>query len=122
MAGKSSAGSPALKPRFRVVCGENIALGPGKVELLAQVDETGSISEAAKRLDMSYNRAWLLIKTMNICFKEPVIAAVRGGHTRGGAELTKTGKKILTLYRQLEIEAREATRKTWSQIESRLKS
>ena len=72
---------PQFRPRMRVTCGEEIALGPGKVDLLALVAETGSIREAAERMGMSYMRAWKLIKTMNACFKEPLVEAVRaGGH------------------------------------------
>jgi len=69
----------AIQPRLRVRAGDEIALGPGKVELLGFVRETGSIAEAAKQMGMSYMRAWTLIKTMNACFKEPLVEAVRGG-------------------------------------------
>ena len=88
-----SAHDALLRPRLRISSGKDIALGPGKAELLALVSETGSISEAAKRMEMSYMRAWSLIQTMNACFKEPVVEAVRGGHKRGGAELTETGRR-----------------------------
>jgi hypothetical protein len=33
--------APRLLPRMRVLCGEDIALGPGKVDLLALIGETG---------------------------------------------------------------------------------
>src|SRR6267378_4447561 len=99
-----STGRLSLLPRFRVMRGKEIAFGPGKMELLELVAETGSISEAAKRMDMSYMRAWSLIQTMNACFKEPVIKAVRGGHKRGGTELTETGQHVLKLYRQMEAD------------------
>ncbi len=85
-----STGRLSLLPRFRVMRGKEIAFGPGKMELLELVARTGSIGKAAKHMDMSYMRAWSLIQTMNACFKEPVIEAVRGGHERGGAELTET--------------------------------
>ena len=64
----------------------DIALGPGKVDLLTLIKKTGSIREAAERMHMSYMRAWTLIKTMNACFKEPLVEAVRGGKEGGGAE------------------------------------
>jgi molybdate transport system regulatory protein len=75
-----------LLPRLRIVFGRNIAFGPGKAELLALVAETGSIAEAAKRMSMSYMRAWSLTQTMNASFKQPFIETVRGGQERGGAE------------------------------------
>ena len=53
--------------KLRVMFGTEIAIGPGKAELLAAIAETGSISASAKRLGMSYRRAWLLVDTMNRC-------------------------------------------------------
>src|SRR5437870_12838059 len=96
---------PRLRPRMRVLCGEVIALGPGKVDLLALIGETGSIRETAERMGMSYMRAWTLIKTMNACFREPVVVASRGGIARGGAVLTETGRRALELYRGLESQS-----------------
>src|SRR5215471_2006637 len=97
-----------LIPRMRVVCGAEVALGPGKADLLALIGRTSSIREAAKRMGMSYMRAWTLIKTMNACFREPVVIACRGGRHHGGAALTKTGRIALELYRTLEAQSERA--------------
>ena len=110
-----------FKSLFRIYLGEEIALGPGKAELLRHISETGSISEAARRMEMSYNRAWLLMRTMNRCFKEPLVTASRGGDSHGGAELTSLGKQILALYQRLESKFAAATRQPVSEILSRLK-
>jgi molybdate transport system regulatory protein len=110
-----------FKSHFRIYSGDEIALGPGKAELLNHIAATGSISEAARRMDMSYNRAWLLVRTMNHCFKQPLVAATRGGDTHGGAQLTPTGKQILALYQKLESKLESATRPMLHQIFSRLK-
>jgi len=106
----------ALRPRIRVVCGENIALGPGKVDLLALVGQTGSIREAADRMGMSYMRAWTLIKTMNACFNEPLVETARGGPKRGGATLTATGRKALQLYQGIEKDCLAAGRRRWKEL------
>jgi molybdate transport system regulatory protein len=111
-----------FKSLFRIYLGDEIALGPGKVELLRHIAETGSISEAARRMEMSYNRAWLLVRTMNRCFKEPLVLAMRGGDQHGGAQLTKCGKEVLALYKRLELKFVAATRQPLRQILSRLKS
>lgn len=89
-------------------------MGPGKARLLRLVKETGSISEGARKMQMSYMRAWTLIKTMNVCFREPVITTTRGGEDRGGAKLTKMGEHLLRLYEQLEAQAMESTAQTRS--------
>lgn len=111
----------SLQPRLRIRSGEDIALGPGKVELLALVDETGSIGEAAKRMEMSYMRAWSLIQTMNACFKEPVVETVRGGNERGGAKLSETGRRALELYQQMEETSRQASQTDWRSLQKLLR-
>ena len=109
-----------LRPRLRVICGENIALGPGKVDLLRLVGETGSIREAAERMGMSYMRAWTLIKTMNACFKEPLVEAVRGGSKHGGAKLATTGRNALKLYHEMEGDCLRATKLQWKRLKGLL--
>ncbi|HEX5399289.1 MAG TPA: LysR family transcriptional regulator [Verrucomicrobiae bacterium] len=119
-------GGPAkresLQLRLRLLAGKEIALGPGKFELLQLIRETNSISEAARRMKMSYMRAWSLIQTMNRCFREPVIRTMRGGQERGGASLTKTGENLLALYERLESECLAASIQTRREIGSLLKS
>jgi molybdate transport system regulatory protein len=112
----------AIRPRLRILAGENIAMGPGKVDLLALVAETGSIREAAERMHMSYMRAWTLIRTMNRCFKKPLVEAVRGGKAGGGAQLTETGRKALALYHQMEATCLNATRPSWQELKVLLKA
>jgi molybdate transport system regulatory protein len=110
-----------FKSLFRIYLGDEIALGPGKAELLRHIAETGSISEAARRMEMSYNRAWLLVRTMNRCFREPLVLATRGGDKHGGAQLSRLGKKVLALYQRLESKFVTATREPLRQILLRLK-
>ncbi len=53
-------------------------IGPGKADLLAAVAATGSITAAGRSMGMSYKRAWLLVDTMNGCFREPLVIAAKG--------------------------------------------
>ena len=108
-------------PRFRILVGSEIAIGPGKANLLEAIEEAGSIQLAARSMGMSYMRAWNLIQTMNKCFHEPIITATRGGGQGGEAHLTKLGKKILTLYRKMEKKSTISTEKYWKDIISELK-
>jgi molybdate transport system regulatory protein len=113
---KSKQGSFELEPRLRVRLGDEIALGPGKIELLRWIQETGSITEAARQMGMSYMRAWKLIQTMNQCFKEPVVVAMRGGQQKGGAGLTDAGSKALGLYQKMQRDALRACGKSGQQL------
>jgi molybdate transport system regulatory protein len=121
MAGKTASKTPVLKPRLRVTCGNDIALGPGKMELLALLVETGSLNEAARRMDMSYMRAWKLIKTMEKCFREPVVVAERGGKSGGGMKVTNTGRRALTMYQEMETTAVGAMERPWQQLQKLLR-
>jgi molybdate transport system regulatory protein len=121
MAGKTSKKSPVLAPRFRVVCGEKIALGPGKVELLRALLKTRSLNQAAQQLDMSYMRAWTLVKTINKCFREPVVVAERGGKTGGGMIVTETGRRALALYEAIESKAIRSTTASWRELQKLLR-
>lgn len=109
-----------LRPRLRVLHGEQIALGPGKADLLAAIESAGTLAEAAKLLGMSYMRAWKLLQTMNACFKEPLVSTARGGSEHGHASLTGTGKAVLALYRRMEEEARAAVEGAWQELEGHL--
>ena len=91
----------AAEPRVRILAGSAIALGPGKADLLRAIDDTGSISAAARRMRMSYRRAWLLVRTMNECFQSPLVTAEKGGTDGGGAQLTETGREVLRLYQEV---------------------
>jgi molybdate transport system regulatory protein len=92
-----------IRPRLRVMVGRDIALGPGKIELLEHLQKTGSITKAARAMDMSYMRAWTLIRTMNRLFKQPLVVSTHGGaHGGGGAELTEAGREILSIYQAMD--------------------
>lgn len=80
-------------------------IGPGKVALLESVRGTGSISAAARTMDMDYKRAWTLIDSMNRAFDQPLVERTTGGTGGGGATLTPFGADVLERYRRLEKEA-----------------
>ena len=102
--GKQS--KPGLKLRF--VLPDGSWLGPGKADLLEQIRDTGSIAAAGRAMSMSYKRAWMLVEEMNAHFAQPLVARTRGGSAGGGAELTETGSRVLSLYRRIETLAAES--------------
>ncbi|WP_347986864.1 molybdenum transport protein [Methylomonas sp. AM2-LC] len=90
--------SPKTKLTFRLMHHGEIAMGPGKAELLLAILQTGSISAAGKSMQMSYRRAWMLVDVMNRCFKEPLVLTAKGGKDGGGATLTPLGLQVLESY------------------------
>ena len=90
-----------VRMRIRIYAGDRM-LGPGKMELLSHIDETGSLSAAARKMSMSYMRAWTLAKELNRDRSRPMVEMSRGGASGGTAKVTRFGRKILTLYQKME--------------------
>jgi molybdate transport system regulatory protein len=97
---------PSLSLRVNLDPGGRI--GPGKVELLEQIAAFGSISAAARRMDMSYKHAWDLIDEMNRLFGKPLVSGKTGGKRGGGAQLTETGLAVIARFRAIERAATDA--------------
>ena len=97
---RRTANSPEI--RFRIDFYDRCSVGVGKIRLLEAIERTGSLSQAARSIPMSYRRAWLLIDSMNAEFDTPVISATVGGSGGGGAKLTAFGRELIGAYRGLE--------------------
>jgi molybdate transport system regulatory protein len=106
----------AARPQIRIMLRKAIAMGPGKAELLRAIEETGSISAAARTLGMSYRRAWLLVDTMNQCFKSPVVETLTGGQKGGGARVSELGHEVLRRYLEMEAKAAASVQKELAQF------
>jgi len=91
--------------RISIVFESGARIGPGKAMLLESIRDTGSISAAAREMEMSYKRAWLLLDSMNQAFAEPVVRAAPGGSRGGGAALTPFGAEVLERYRRIHDRA-----------------
>ena len=78
-------------------------IGPGKIELLEQIREQGSISAAGRAMDMSYKRAWDLVDEINRICGHPVVEPQAGGKNGGGAMLTPFGEKLVALGKSTSV-------------------
>ena len=97
----------AVLVRPRIYIGENIAIGPGKIDLLRQIGKTRSIAAAARALGVPYKRAWLLIDSLNQSFGRPVVETASGGKGGGGTSLTTLGQQLVERYDALEARINE---------------
>jgi molybdate transport system regulatory protein len=105
--------------RFRVDFAENSNLGPGKIALLEGIKKYGSLSEAARRMGMSYRRAWLLLDSLNRSFDVPATVNNVGGHGGGGAEVTSFGVLLIERYRHVERKLNDIAGECLEEIRAR---
>lgn len=96
-----------VKMRIRIYAGECM-LGPGKMELLAHIVATGSLKAAARKMRMSYMRAWTLVKDLNRNSNRPMVEMCRGGVGGGTAKVTEFGREVLALYQSMDRESTKA--------------
>lgn len=76
-------------------------LGKGRINLLKNIEKSGSISKAAKEMGMSYKKAWNLVKSMNSNFKNPVVLGSIGGTNGGGSALSPSGRQLIQIYESI---------------------
>lgn len=105
-----------LKIKIQIYCGEEIAMGPGKADLLDAIASEGSISAAGRKLKMSYRRCWMLVDVMNRCWTAPVVAT-----STEGARLTEFGQDLLERYRGLQAVVEKGGVARWPEFEERLR-
>lgn len=97
---KTRGPSAGLRGRIWIDGDEGTFLGYGRVILLERIGEYGSITKAAKSMEMSYRHAWELVDSMNRQAAAPLVEAVSGGKGGGGARLTGGGEKAVSLFWQ----------------------
>jgi molybdate transport system regulatory protein len=107
---------------LRLYLNDDRPLGPGKVQVLESIRDTGSISEAARGMRMSYRSAWLLVQSMNSLFKQPVVNTTLGGRGGGAETLTRLGADVIRRYRSMESATRRAIAKDLTALERSLRT
>lgn len=83
------------------------AFGEGPFQLLRLVGEKGSLSQAAKSLNMSYQKAWVIIRKSEERLGFPLLDRKIGGVAGGGSQLTETGKEFMENYSRFREEAKK---------------
>jgi molybdate transport system regulatory protein len=115
---KTDSKLPALS--LRIDLDDDERIGPGKIRLLEQIRESGSISAAGRAMDMSYKRAWDLVDEINRICRQPAVERQTGGRNGGGAALTPFGESLVARYRKIERDAAAAVRKELAALRSEI--
>lgn len=93
-----------LEGRFWITHnGKNLA-GQGRIELLSRINDSGSISQAAKAMGMSYKSAWDAVDAMNNAAGSPLVERSAGGKGGGGTRLTDAGLQLIAAFRRYQEE------------------
>ncbi len=90
----------------------NTVIGKGRMEILENVEKTGSINQAAKMMKMSYKAVWSKIKATEKHLNAKIV------HTdkKEGSHLSREGKELLEKYKNLKIECTAADDKIFNSI------
>jgi len=84
-----------------IECDDQRFFGPGRVELLERIEETGSINKAAKQMGMSYKKAWEMINALNSQASKPFVITQAGGENGGGSVITTEAKLLIAYHGEL---------------------
>ena len=109
------------RPCIRLDLANGNRIGPGKIAVLEAIRDTGSISEAARYLGMSYRRAWMLVDQLNETLHEPAVSTRQGGQRGGWTVLTPTGERVIELYHTIEELTRTSARQEFRAIDKLLR-
>lgn len=90
----------------------NIIIGKGRAEILENIEQTGSINQAAKAMKMSYKAVWSKIKATEKHLQTQIVHADR----KEGSRLSREGKMLLENYKQLKDRCISADDKIFSSI------
>lgn len=93
-----------------------IFFGPGVVELLQRISQTGSLNTAAKQMHMSYNKAWRMIKKAEEELGYPLINKSVGGTNGGGSTVTTQGKRLTAKFLLFQKKTYQITNQYFSEI------
>jgi len=93
-----------------------LVFGVGKTRILETINTTGSINKAAKKMNMSYRRAWSCVVSIEKRIGRPLVIRTKGGKDGGGAILTDYAKDLLKKFTKLEAEVEAFTNKRYKNI------
>ena len=91
---------------------DNAIIGKGRMEILDNIEKTGSINQTAKMMKMSYKAVWSKIKATEKHLDTLIVHTDR----KEGSRLSKEGKELLEKYRLLKKECLSADDKLFRRI------
>ena len=103
-----------IKFRLWIDNEDQVVAGSGRVRLLEAIKEHGSITKAAKEMEISYKKAWKLIDSLNNAADQALVSTNAGGKGGGGTIITEKGETIIQQF--------NATKKAFQQLAHELQA
>lgn len=85
-----------------------IVMSDYRVRLLELVAESGSLSQAAQTMGLSYRRAWGKVKELEANLGMPLVSSEAGGAGGGHTALTPQAVELVAAYRRFQARISEA--------------
>jgi molybdate transport system regulatory protein len=114
---------PDLHPNLKLWIyseGSEGVFGHGKVRLLEEIDNRGSLREAAQVLRMSYRKAWGDLKKAEACLQVHLIETARGGPKGGCTVLTDRGRQLIKAYRAFDRRVQRSMHSAFADFMSKM--
>jgi molybdate transport system regulatory protein len=89
------------------------AFGEGPFQLLQEVENTGSLHQAAKHLKMSYTKAWLVLSRCEKNLGFPLLERKIGGIAGGGSQVTPRGREMMAKYQNFRREVDQSLQRIY---------
>lgn len=96
-----------IRGTFKIETAEGFVVHPKIIDLLREIDKTGSLNAAVANIGMSYSYAWNMINKTNCKLDTPLLISRRGGNGGGVAQLTEAGKALLEYCTKFEDDFNE---------------
>lgn len=90
-----------IKSKIWIETDEGVLISEGRIQLLKQIEATGSLNKAAKAMHISYQKAWKLVDASNKASKMALIETQIGGNKGGGTVLTPYGKLLIESFESI---------------------
>jgi len=94
----------------------NLVFGGGKTEVLKLIDETGSISKAAKIVGMNYKKAWSHIKILENHIEDELVHTKKGRGEDSGSSLTPKAREIIETYEILQSDIKKFAQQRYEEL------
>lgn len=95
---------------------QNLVFGGGKMQILEFIEESGSISEASAKMNLSYKKTWNHVKVLEKYIEDTLVVTQKGRGAQSGTTLTPKAKEIIENYKQLQRDIKEFTNKKFEEL------